>query len=171
MAMVLKLTIHPLTIDVKVENAKACPRYSGVSIANITIAPSPKWLQEKLKAIGLRPISNIVDITNYIQHETGQPLHAFDADAITGKKIIVKNLPEGTPFITLDEKERKLSAEDLMICNEKEGMCIAGVFGGLHSGVTEKTKNIFLESACFDPINYTKDFFPSWIKNGCSQPF
>src|SRR6185295_6107553 len=127
-----------LAINVKVENTKACPRYSGISIANIKIAPSPKWLQEKIKAIGLRPISNIVDLTNYIQHETGQPLHAFDADAITGRKIIVKNLPEGTPFITLDEKLRKLSAEDLMICNEKEGMCIAGVFGGLHSGVTAK---------------------------------
>ena len=150
--MRLKLIIHSLTIDVKVENETACPRYSGVSIANITIGESPKWLQQKLKAIGLRPINNIVDITNYIQHETGQPLHAFDADAITGKKVIVKNMPEGTKFVTLDEKERKLSAEDLMICNEKEGMCIAGVFGGLHSGVTETTKNIFLESACFDPV-------------------
>ena len=99
-----------LAIRVQVENAKACPRYSGVSISNITIRESPKWLQQKLKAIGLRPINNIVDITNYIQHETGQPLHAFDADAITGKKIIVKNLPEGTPFVTLDEKERKLTA-------------------------------------------------------------
>ena len=138
-----------LAIDVKVENAKACPRYSGVSIANITIAEFPTWLQQKLKAIGLRPINNIVDITNYIQHETGQPLHAFDADAIAGKKIIVKNLPEGTPFVTLDEKERKLSAEDLMICNEKEGMCIAGVFGGLHSGVTGYNKEYFFRKRLF----------------------
>lgn len=105
------------SIAVKVENGKACPRYSGVSITGISIAPSPKWMQEKLKAIGLRPINNIVDITNYIQHETGQPLHSFDIDAISGRKIIVKNLPGGTPFVTLDEKERKLNPEDLMICN------------------------------------------------------
>jgi phenylalanyl-tRNA synthetase beta chain len=160
-----------LTINVKVENTKACPRYSGVSIANIKIAPSPKWLQEKIKAIGLRPISNIVDITNYIQHETGQPLHAFDADAVTGKKVIVKNLPEGTPFVTLDEKERKLSAEDLMICNEKEAMCIAGVFGGLHSGVTEKTNNIFLESACFDPIITRKTSFRHGLRTDAASRF
>lgn len=104
---------------------------------------SPKWLQQKLKAIGIRPINNIVDITNFIQHETGQPLHAFDYDAIKGNKIIVKKLGNDTKFITLDGKERKLSSEDLMICNEEAGMCIAGVFGGLESGVTEKTKNIF----------------------------
>ncbi|MDP4261189.1 MAG: phenylalanine--tRNA ligase subunit beta [Bacteroidota bacterium] len=160
-----------LTINVKVENTKACPRYSGVSIASIIIGPSPKWLQEKIKAIGLRPISNIVDITNYIQHETGQPLHAFDADAIAGRKIIVKNLPEGTPFITLDEKERKLSATDLMICDEKEGICIAGVFGGLHSGVTEKTKNIFLESACFDPVAIRKTSFRHGLRTDAASRF
>ena len=147
---------NSLIIDVKIENETACPRYSGVSIANVTISESPKWLQQKLKAIGLRPINNIVDITNYIQHETGQPLHAFDADAIAGKKVVVKNLPEGTKFVTLDEKERKLSAEDLMICNDKEAMCIAGVFGGLQSGVTETTKNIFMESACFDAVSIRK---------------
>ena len=150
---------NSLTVAVKVENETACPRYSGVSIANVTITESPKWLQQKLKSIGQRPINNIVDITNYIQHETGQPLHAFDADAITGKKVIVKNLAEGTKFITLDEKERKLSAEDLVICDEKEGMCIAGVFGGLHSGVTSTTTNIFLESACFDPVSIRKTSF------------
>ena len=105
-------------------------------------------MQEKLKAIGLRPISNIVDITNYIQHETGQPLHAFDADAITGKKIIVKNLAEGTSFVTLDEKERKLSAEDLMICNEKEGMCIAGVFGGL--GIGDRGDRVYSRDSKLD---------------------
>lgn len=160
-----------LTIAVKIENTKACPRYSGVSIAGITIAASPKWLQEKLKAIGLRPINNIVDITNFIQHETGQPLHAFDADAISGRKIVVKNLPEGTPFVTLDEKERKLSAEDLMICDEKEGMCIAGVFGGLHSGVSEKTKNIFLESACFDPIITRKTSFRHSLRTDAASRF
>jgi phenylalanyl-tRNA synthetase beta chain len=159
------------TIDVKVENTKACPRYSGVSIANITIAPSPKWLQEKLKAIGQRPINNIVDITNYIQHETGQPLHAFDANAISEKKIIVKNLLEGTAFITLDEKERKLSAEDLMICDAKEGICIAGVFGGLYSGVTEKTKNIFLEGACFDPVSIRKTSFRHGLRTDAASRF
>lgn len=160
-----------LTIEVKVENATACPRYSGVSIANVTIAESPKWLQQKVKAIGLRPINNIVDITNYIQHETGQPLHAFDADKIGGKKIIVKNLPEGTPFITLDEKERKLSADDLMICDDKEGMCIAGVFGGVHSGVTDATKNIFLESAFFDGITLRKTSFRHGLRTDAASRF
>jgi len=162
---------NSLPIEVKIENEKACPRYSGVSIANVTIKESPKWLQQKLKAIGLRPINNIVDITNYIQHETGQPLHAFDADAISGKKIIVKNLPEGSLFTTLDEKERKLSAEDLVICDVKEGMCIAGVFGGLHSGVTEKTTNIFLESACFDSITIRKTSFRHGLRTDAASRF
>ncbi len=166
-----KVDNNSLPIDVKVENAKACPRYSGVSIANVTIKASPKWLQEKLKSIGLRPINNIVDITNFIQHETGQPLHAFDADKIAGKKIIVKNLPEGTPFITLDEKERKLSAEDLVICDANEGICIAGVFGGLHSGVTDQTKNIFLESACFDAITTRKTSFRHGLRTDAASRF
>lgn len=139
-----------LPIKVSVENGLACPRYSGVSISGVTVAQSPEWLKNKLKAIGVRPINNIVDITNFILHETGQPLHAFDAQAISGDQVIVKNLPEGTPFITLDGKERRLHNYDLMICNEGEGMCIAGVFGGLTSGVKDATKNIFLESACFD---------------------
>ncbi len=160
-----------LSVDVKVENEKACPRYSGVSIANVTIKESPKWLQQKLKAIGLRPINNIVDITNFIQHETGQPLHAFDADTLSGKKIIVKNLPEGTTFITLDEKERKLSAEDLMICDGKEGICIAGVFGGLHSGVSATTKNIFLESACFDAVITRKTSFRHGLRTDAASRF
>ena len=160
-----------LTIEVKIENAAACPRYSGISISNVTITESPKWLQQKLKAIGLRPINNIVDITNFILHETGQPLHAFDADAIKGKKVIVKNLPEGTVFVTLDEKERKLSSEDLMICNATEGMCIAGVFGGLHSGVTAQTKNIFLESACFDPITTRKTSFRYGLRTDAAIRF
>ena len=158
-------------IDVKVESQSACPRYSGISIDNVTIKESPKWLQQKLKAIGQRPINNIVDITNFIQHETGQPLHAFDADAIGGRKVIVKFLPEGSKFITLDEKERKLSSEDLMICDEKEGMCIAGVFGGLHSGVTEKTKNIFLESACFDSISIRKTSFRHGLRTDAASRF
>ncbi len=141
-----------LPIAVKIENKEACQRYAGVSISNITVKESPSWMKQRLKAIGLRPINNIVDITNYILHETGQPLHAFDADAITGSEVIIKNLPEGTTFLTLDEKERKLNAEDLMICNKEEAMCIAGVFGGTKSGVKETTKNIFLESAWFNPI-------------------
>ncbi|HNN72041.1 MAG TPA: phenylalanine--tRNA ligase subunit beta, partial [Ferruginibacter sp.] len=121
-----------MQMQVLVENSDACQRYAGVSIEGVTIGESPAWLQDRLKSIGLRPINNIVDITNFILHETGQPLHAFDADAIKGRKVIVKNLPEGTPFTTLDEKERKLHAGDLMICNgEEEPMCIGGVYGGL----------------------------------------
>lgn len=166
-----KVDNNTLTIDVKVENAAACPRYSGISLANVTIQESPKWLQQKLKAIGLRPINNIVDITNFIQHETGQPLHAFDADQIADKKVVVKNLPEGTSFITLDEKERKLSAEDLMICDANEGMCIAGVFGGLRSGVTNSTKNIFLESACFEGISLRKTSFRHGLRTDAASRF
>lgn len=143
-------------VKVSVENTAACPRYSGVTITGLTVQESPAWLKNRLLAIGQRPINNIVDITNYVLHETGQPLHAFDLGAITGGEIIVKNLPEGTPFITLDEKERKLSAEDLMICNAKEGMCIGGVFGGLKSGVKPGTTGIFLESACFEPVSIRK---------------
>ena len=160
-----------MTLDVQVENEKACPRYSGVSIANVTIAASPKWLQQKLKAIGLRPINNIVDITNFIQHETGQPLHAFDINKIGGNKIIVKNLAEGTSFITLDEKKRTLSAEDLMICDANEGMCIAGVFGGQHSGVTDTTKNIFLESAFFDAVITRKTSFRHGLRTDAASRF
>lgn len=144
-----------LTIPVEVENTEACPRYSAVTISGVSIAESPDWLKARLKSIGLTPINNIVDITNFVLHETGQPLHAFDADEITGKKVIVKTLPAGTKFKTLDDKERTLSASDLMICNAQEGMCIAGVFGGIKSGISAKTKNIFLESACFSP-NYIR---------------
>ncbi|MBY0482647.1 MAG: phenylalanine--tRNA ligase subunit beta [Chitinophagaceae bacterium] len=140
-----------LPIKVTVENEAACPRYAGISISGVTVKDSPQWLKNKLLAIGLRPINNIVDITNFILHETGQPLHAFDADAIIGSEIIVKNEAEGTPFITLDGKERKLSNKDLMICNAAGGMCIAGVYGGKDSGVKAETKNIFLESAWFNP--------------------
>ena len=145
-----------LQMEVVIENTEACQRYAGVSIEGVSIAESPDWLQQKLKSIGLRPINNIVDITNFILHETGQPLHAFDADAIAGKKVIIKNLPEGTPFVTLDEKERKLFAEDLMICNAEAPMCLGGVYGGMHSGVTASTKNIFLESAWFNPTTIRK---------------
>ncbi|HJV20271.1 MAG TPA: phenylalanine--tRNA ligase subunit beta [Sediminibacterium sp.] len=139
-------------VEVTVENTTACPRYAGVTISGVTVKPSPEWLVNRLTAIGQRSINNIVDITNFILHETGQPLHAFDMAAITGNKIIVKNLPADTAFITLDGKERKLHQDDLMICNANEAMCMAGVFGGAKSGVTENTTAIFLESACFDSI-------------------
>lgn len=160
-----------LPISVSIENTKACQRYSGVSISGVTIKESPKWLQQKLKAIGLRPINNIVDITNFIQHETGQPLHAFDADKIKGGKVVVKNLPEGTKFVTLDEKERTLSKNDLMICDTEGGLCIAGVFGGLHSGVTDKTKNIFLESAWFNPVDIRKTSFHHGLRTDAATRF
>ena len=139
-------------VDIVIENSKDCPRYSGVLIDDIKVQESPEWLQTKLRSVGVRPINNIVDITQYIMLELGQPMHAFDADKIEGNKVIVKNLPEGTPFVTLDGKEIKLSADDLMICNEKEGMCLAGVYGGLHSGITENTTRLFLESAYFNPV-------------------
>ena len=145
-----------LNIDVTIENKDACKRYSGISIQNISIAESPQWLQERLKSIGLKPINNIVDITNFILHETGQPLHAFDAGKIKGNKIVVRTAAEGESFTTLDGKERKLFSNDLMICNTSEGMCIAGVYGGIHSGVTNETKNIFLESAWFNPTYIRK---------------
>ncbi len=141
-----------LEIEVEVKNKEACPRYSGIVISNLEVKPSPDWLQNRLKAIGLKPINNVVDVTNYIMHEIGQPLHAFDYDKIEGKKVIVQTLSDKTKFTTLDEVERELSSEDLMICNENGGMCIAGVFGGTQSGVTEKTKSIFLESAYFNPV-------------------
>jgi len=162
---------HSLPISVSIENTEACQRYSGVSISGVAIKESPGWLQQKLKAIGLRPINNIVDITNFIQHETGQPLHAFDANEIGGAKVLVKNLPEATKFVTLDEKERKLSKDDLMICDAKGGMCIAGVFGGLHSGVTDKTKNIFLESAWFNPIDIRKTSFRHGLRTDAATRF
>ncbi|MCR9251226.1 MAG: phenylalanine--tRNA ligase subunit beta [bacterium] len=138
-------------IEVIVDNYDACPRYSAIVIDNVEVKESPEWLQHSLKAIGLAPINNIVDITNFVCHGLGQPMHAFDADQIEGNKVTVKTLPKGTKFTTLDEKERELNDFDLMICNETGGMCIAGVFGGIKSGVTEATKTIFLESAYFDP--------------------
>lgn len=141
---------NDLDIDIEIVDEQACPRYSGISIKNIKVGPSPQWLQNKLNAVGLRPINNIVDITNYVLLETGQPLHAFDAAKLSGNKVVVQTLAEGTSFVTLDEVERKLGANDLMICNVEAPMCIAGVFGGLESGVNEETTSIFLESACFD---------------------
>ena len=142
--------------EVIIENKKDCLRYSGITISGVKIAESPEWLKKKLSAIGLHPINNVVDITNYVQYEIGQPLHAFDADKIEGRKVIIRNLPDNSKFTTLDGVERKLSSKDLMICNVKEGMCIAGVFGGIESGVTDATTNIFLESACFNPVSIRK---------------
>ena len=142
--------------SVSVEDSAACPRYSGVNISKVKVGESPDWLKNRLKAIGIRSINNVVDITNYVLHEYGQPLHAFDADKIKGGKVIVKKLAEGTVFKGLDGVDRKLSADDLMICDTEGGMCIAGVFGGLDSGVSENTTNIFLESAYFDPISVRK---------------
>ena len=143
---------NALPIEVRVENPEACPRYSGITLTGLQVKESPAWLQNRLRAIGQEPINNVVDITNFVLHELGQPLHAFDAAKISGNQVVVKTMPEGTPFITLDEKERKLTAGDLMICDAKDGMCIGGVFGGAGSGVTEHTTSIFLESACFDPV-------------------
>ncbi|MEM7551931.1 MAG: phenylalanine--tRNA ligase subunit beta [Bacteroidota bacterium] len=144
-----KVDDQSLTIPVTVKNEEACPRYSAVTISDIEVKESPDWLKTRLRSIGLAPINNIVDITNFVLHELGQPLHAFDADKIIGKEVIVQTVDEGTTFTTLDEKERKLSSSDLMICNQSEGMCIAGVFGGTKSGMTDSTKNVFLESAYF----------------------
>ena len=142
---------HDLPIDVVIENTEACKRYACVSITDCEVKESPDWLKNKLNAIGLRPINNIVDITNYVMMAYGQPLHCFDADMVTGHKIVVKTLPEGTPFVTLDGEEHKLSDRDLAICNAEEPMCIAGVFGGKGSGTYETTRNVVLESAYFHP--------------------
>ncbi|MBR1996216.1 MAG: phenylalanine--tRNA ligase subunit beta [Paludibacteraceae bacterium] len=151
-----KVDSHEMPIQVVVENAQACPRYTGVSIKGVTIGESPDWLKKALRTIGIRPINNVVDATNFVLHEMGQALHAFDADKIKGNKVIVKNATEGQKFVTLDGIERTLSAADLMICNAEEPMCIAGVFGGQDSGITEQTKNVFLESAYFDPVSIRK---------------
>ncbi|MFA5326917.1 MAG: phenylalanine--tRNA ligase subunit beta [Prolixibacteraceae bacterium] len=151
-----KVDNHSLEIPVEVQNTAACPRYSGVTISNVTVKESPDWLKNKLKLIGLKPINNIVDITNFVLFETGQPLHAFDAAEIKGGKVVVRTLQSGTKFVTLDGMEREMHADDLMICNQSEGMCIAGVFGGLHSGVKDSTTSIFIESAWFDSVYIRK---------------
>jgi phenylalanyl-tRNA synthetase beta chain len=158
-------------IPVTVENPEACPRYTGVTISGVNIKESPDWLKNRLKAIGLTPINNIVDITNFVLHETGQPLHAFDADEITGSQVIVKTLPAGTKFVTLDGKERTLTAGDLMICDTESPMCIAGVFGGIKSGISGKTKSIFLESACFTPDYIRKTGLHHQLKTDASFRF
>lgn len=166
-----KIENKSLTIPVEIENIAACPRYSAVTLSGVTVSESPEWLKNWLKSIGLSPINNIVDITNFVLHETGQPLHAFDADQITGKKVIVKTLPAGTKFKTLDDKERTLTANDLMICNTAEPMCIAGVFGGIKSGITAATKNIFLESAYFSADYVRKTGMHHQLKTDASFRF
>ena len=146
-----KVDNNNLPIAIEVENTEACPRYCAVTISGVEVKESPEWLKEKLEIIGLRPINNIVDITNYIMMAYGQPLHCFDADMIEGSKVVVKSMPEGTPFVTLDGVEHKLSDRDLAICNAVAPMCIAGVFGGKGSGTYETTKNVLIESAYFHP--------------------
>ncbi len=143
-------------VKVRVDNNEACTRYTGVTIRGVKVAESPKWLKDCLTTIGLRPINNVVDITNYILHAMGQPLHCFDLNKIRGEEIVVRNAVEGTPFVTLDGVEHKLDGRDLMICNAVEPMCIAGVMGGLESGVTEATTDVFIESACFNPTSVRK---------------
>lgn len=143
-------------VTVTVEKSDLCPRYTGLTLTNVKVAESPEWLQNKLRTVGIRPINNVVDVTNFVLMEVGQPMHAFDADKIGGKHVVVKCLPQDTPFVTLDGVERKLDSRDLMICDENEGMCIAGVFGGEKSGVTMQTTTVFLESAYFNPVSIRK---------------
>ncbi len=145
-----------LKVAVKVEDFSLAPRYCGITISGIKVEPSPAWLQNRLKSIGVAPINNIVDVTNYVLHDLGQPLHAFDAGKISGNTVHVKTLPTGTKFTTLDGVERELHEEDLMICDAEKPMCIAGVYGGINSGVTENTTSIFLESAYFNPVSIRK---------------
>jgi len=160
-----------LTIPIDIENPSACLRYTGVTISGVNVAESPEWLKNRLLSIGLTPINNLVDITNFVCHELGQPLHAFDADQIKGGRVIVKTLPAGTKFLTLDNKERVLLESDLMICDAEDGMCIAGVFGGAKSGITPETKNIFLESACFSPDYVRKTSMHHQLKTDASFRF
>ncbi len=155
-------------IDVIIEDTDACPRYSGITVSGITVKESPEWLKFKLQSIGLKPINNIVDITNFILHELGQPLHAFDADKVNGDKIVVRKTPKGQKFITLDEQEIELNGENLMICNTEAPMCMAGILGGVKSGVTHSTKNIFIESAYFHPSSIRKSSKHHDIKTDAS---
>lgn len=163
-----KIDHENLIIPVEVVDQVACPRYSSLTLSGVTVTESPDWLKDKLKVIGLRPINNVVDITNYVLHGLGQPLHAFDADKIAGGKVFVKKVAEGTPFVTLDDVERKLSSDDLMICSENLPMCIAGVFGGKTSGVDANTKNIFLESAYFNSVSVRKTAKKHGLKTDAS---
>ena len=160
-----------LKIDVEVANADACPRYAGITVTGCKVAPSPEWMQNYLRAAGINPKNNLVDITNFVLFELGQPLHAFDADKIEGGKIVVRNCEEGTAFVTLDGIERKLSAADLMICSAERPMCLAGVFGGLDSGVSETTTNVFIESAYFNPVSVRKSAKRHGLNNDSSFRF
>jgi phenylalanyl-tRNA synthetase beta chain len=159
------------TFEISIENKTDCPRYTGLTISGVTVQESPEWLKTKLRSVGQNPINNVVDVTNFVLNEIGQPLHAFDADKIPGKKVIIRNLPEKTEFITLDEVKRELSSRDLMICNSEGGMCIAGVFGGIMSGITSSTKNIFLESAYFNPVAIRKTSRRHGLKTDASFRF
>jgi len=166
-----KVDNESLVIPVEVQATEACPRYSSLSISGIRVQESPSWLKNKLNTIGVRPINNVVDVTNYVLHELGQPLHAFDATKISGSKILVKTCPENTPFVTLDGVERKLSAQDLMICDTKGPLCLAGVFGGLGSGVNAETTSIFLESAYFNSVSVRKSSKRFGLKTDASFRF
>ena len=157
--------------EIIVEDTENCPRYTGLTITGVKVADSPEWLRNKLLAVGIRPINNVVDVTNFVLMEVGQPLHAFDADKIEGGKVIVKKLPAGTMFTTLDGVQRKLNGNELMICNQKEGMCIAGVFGGEKSGVKAETTNVFLESAYFNPVSIRKTSKYHGLKTDASFRF
>ena len=159
------------TIAVSIENEAACKRYAGIELTGVKVSDSPAWLKNRLTAIGVRPINNIVDVTNYILHETGQPLHAFDAAAVTGGKVVVKNVAAGTSFTTLDAKERKLQDSDLLICNATDPMCIAGVFGGAASGVHAGTTSIFLESAWFHPTTIRKTSLHHGLRTDAATRF
>lgn len=159
------------TFEVRVEDQAACPRYTGLSLTGLTVSESPDWLKQRLLSIGLNPINNIVDITNFVCYDLGQPLHAFDAGKIAGNAVVVKTLPEGTPFVTLDGVERKLTATDLMICDAEKPMCIAGVFGGQYSGVSDQTTSIFLESAYFSPTSVRKTAQHHGLKTDASFRF
>lgn len=168
----VKISNTQLPIPVSVEEPALCPRFSGVTLSNVKVAESPDWLKNRLKAIGLTPINNVVDITNFVCHEIGQPLHAYDVNEISGKKIIVKTLPAGTKFKTLDGKERLLTNADLMVCDgEEKGMCMAGVFGGMNSGITEKTTNVFLEGAYWTPDGIRKTSMHHGLKTDASFRF
>lgn len=166
-----KVDNESLVIPVEVQATEACPRYSSLSISGVSVQESPSWLKNKLNTIGVRPINNVVDVTNYVLHELGQPLHAFDAAKISGSKILVKTCPENTPFVTLDGVERKLSAQDLMICDAKGPLCLAGVFGGLGSGVSAETTTIFLESAYFNSVSVRKSSKRFGLKTDASFRF
>ncbi len=162
---------NDLLIPVTIEDPKACPRYSSLTLSGLTVQESPQWLKDKLMAVGQKPINNVVDITNFVLQEMGQPLHAFDVDAITGNQVVVRKSTAGTVFETLDEEKLELTGEDLMICNVKDPMCMAGIYGGIGSGVTEKTTRVFLESACFDPVTIRKSSKHHGLKTEASFRF